>query len=59
MSDRKLEAYLDHKHELWFCRGEGKCTAKKPRAFHCDDCLHGDDEETLAAIEEKLRKGDA
>lgn len=48
--------------QLWLCRGEGKgCKRNKHRKsiVHCDDCVLGDDKETLEELQKRVTRGDA
>lgn len=45
--------------ELWFCRGEGKCTQGADNKQKCPDCFQPREDETLAQVADRIAKGDA
>lgn len=65
----KLESFLvkdGGRFELYFCRGEGKCTKKPSEKMRmsrlkkrCSDCVRGNDDETLEQLQARLNRGDA
>lgn len=47
---------------IWACRGEGRgCKRNELRRkkAHCDDCVMTRNEETIAALMERMNRGDA
>lgn len=69
-SNVKLDAMLHKERDgtfaMYFCRGAGKCTktlnerkklSRKKRV--CEDCVRGDDKETLAHLVMRMNRGDA
>lgn len=59
---KKVRSFLDRHHQLWFCRGPGKCTAKNVeiRKLPCEDCyLERDMNKTLGQVVDHLERGDA
>lgn len=48
---------------FWACRGEGRGCARnkyRSRKKHCDDCVPAHDpNETLGALQERLKRGDS
>lgn len=66
----KLHAMLHKERDgtfaLYFCRGPGKCTktlterkklSRKKRV--CEDCVRGDENETLEHLAQRMNRGDA
>lgn len=51
---------------LFFCRGPGKCTKSESQKWRmsrlkqkCQDCLKGEDHQTIGEVATKLERGDA
>lgn len=64
--DAMLHRERDGTFALFFCRGPGKCTKTKPERKKlsrkqrvCEDCVRGQEDETLAQLAERMNRGDA
>lgn len=58
---RKGDPRDPHNYRLWACRGTRRnCDKKVKKQKRCEDCmLCDDDDETLAHIQLRLRRGNA
>lgn len=50
-------------YAMWFCRGDGKCPMgpihRKLAKQKCDDCVKGDEGETVEQLMYRIEQGDA